>query len=105
MDRQGLEAALALGINVPAQVLQRSRDVSLAVAAAADRAAEGPGVAGPSGGGGGAASGAAPGGLGALEALERERLLSAKAVPHEDAGRAPYATFIPRGVHTNIAFI
>lgn len=38
IDRQGLETALAMGINVPPQVLQRSKNVSLTVAAAAEAA-------------------------------------------------------------------
>ena len=39
--------------------------------------------------------------------MERERLASAKAMHKEqyNKNKMPYATFIPRGVHTNIAFI
>ena len=40
IDRQGLETALAMGINIPAQVLQRSKGVSLTVAAAAEKTEE-----------------------------------------------------------------
>ncbi|CAL5975010.1 Intraflagellar_transport protein 88 [Hexamita inflata] len=93
IDRQGLETALAMGINIPPQVLQRSKNVSLTVAAAAEKAetdeqAEKKDVE-------------------HLEILERERLASAKALQKESQGKnkMPYATFVPRGVHTNIAFI
>lgn len=66
IDRQGLETALAMGINIPPQVLQRSKNVSLTVAAAAEKAetdeqAEKKDVE-------------------HLEILERERLASAKAL-------------------------
>lgn len=45
-----------------------------------------------------------------LEILERERLASARAAKKAEISSGmknsiPYATFVPRGVHTNIAFI
>jgi len=40
------------------------------------------------------------------EDLERERMHSAKDnIRDEGKNKMPYATFVPRGVHTNIAFI
>ncbi|KAH0571209.1 Intraflagellar transport protein 88 [Spironucleus salmonicida] len=107
IDRIGLESALSMGINVPQQVLERSRNISLTIAAAAEQqkpqeeAAEALGID-----------------KNLIKTnnksqnymdMEKERQLSAKKVVATDfvekKNKIPYATFVPRGVHTNIAFI
>lgn len=102
IDRQGLETALAMGINIPAQVLQRSKGVSLTVAAAAEKTEENEKAEGAND---------KQKNISEYDEIEKERMASAQQLKREadiQAGpknKIPYATFIPRGVHTNISFI
>lgn len=102
VDREGLESALALGINVPATILQRTSNLSLEATAAVATNQEGdlhllgidPSVLGTN----------AAGGQSSQSSRADAGLLDMK---HEetDTKKQPYATFVPRGVHTNISFI
>lgn len=104
VDQEGLESALALGINVPQSVLQKSRNLSLAAQAVVSQTLErdykilGINPADLAAGhDAGASDGAARAAAGDYDAA---------AMPEGDHGnKQPYATFVPRGVHTNISFV
>ncbi|ESU45551.1 Putative TPR repeat family protein [Giardia duodenalis] len=104
IDREGLESALALGINVPPSILQKTRNLSLTAAATAVTNQESDLHL----------LGIDPSVLANQQSVVDRDAVASRGAPEmemlktdDDSGtkKQPYAAFVPRGVHTNIAFI
>lgn len=104
IDREGLESALALGINVPLSILQKTRNLSLTAAATAVTNQESDLHL----------LGIDPSVLANQQSVVDRDAVASRGAPEVDmlktdddngTKKQPYAAFVPRGVHTNIAFI